>query len=164
MRDLALRWEIEEFLIREAELLDEGALEQWLELFTEDAHYEMPLRVGREEGDELSPMRLFDETLPMLRHRVNRVRTKSAWAERPPSRTRRFVSNIWVEPISGSEEVRVRSAVLLYRNRGVKAEADLLSAVREDRLRRVNGQWKIAHRRVLLDSSTVPSDNLSIFL
>ena len=141
MMDMAVRWEIEEFLIREAELLDEGALEQWLELFTEDAHYEMPMRVEKEDGDELSRMQLFDETLPMLRHRVNRLRTKSAWAERPPSRTRRFVTNIRIEPIPGSEEVRVRSSVLLYRNRGVKAGADLLSAVREDKLRRVNGHW-----------------------
>ncbi|HWM76977.1 MAG TPA: aromatic-ring-hydroxylating dioxygenase subunit beta, partial [Methylomirabilota bacterium] len=50
---LLLKQEIESFLYREADLLDERRYEEWLELFTEDAHYWMPLRrnVPRDEPE-----------------------------------------------------------------------------------------------------------------
>ena len=41
---LLLKEEIEELLYREAELLDERRFEDWLDLFTEDARYFMPMR------------------------------------------------------------------------------------------------------------------------
>lgn len=41
---LLLKEEIEELLYREAELLDERRYEDWLDLFTEDARYWMPMR------------------------------------------------------------------------------------------------------------------------
>ena len=48
---LLLKQEIEEFLYREAELLDERRYEEWLDLFTEDTHYFMPMcrNVPRDE-------------------------------------------------------------------------------------------------------------------
>ena len=54
---LLLKEEIEQFLYREAELLDERRYEEWLELFTEDAHYFMPMRrnVPHDEPERSSP-------------------------------------------------------------------------------------------------------------
>jgi 3-phenylpropionate/cinnamic acid dioxygenase small subunit len=58
----------------------------------------------------------------------------------------------------------VQSNLLLYRNRGDVPHADLLSAVRQDVLRRVNGNWRLARRTIVLDQSTVATLNLAVLL
>ena len=42
---------MEAFLYQEAELLDERRYEEWLELFTEDARYLMPMRRNVPRGE-----------------------------------------------------------------------------------------------------------------
>jgi 3-phenylpropionate/cinnamic acid dioxygenase small subunit len=50
--DSGLRQKIEDFLYHEAELLDERRLREWLELFTDDARYSMPIRYNPLERPE----------------------------------------------------------------------------------------------------------------
>ena len=45
--DRDLQYEIERFLYYEARLLDQGRFHEWLELFTDDMRYWMPIRVRR---------------------------------------------------------------------------------------------------------------------
>ena len=44
---MELYYEIEQFLLDEADLLDERRFEEWLELMTDDVHYWMPTRANR---------------------------------------------------------------------------------------------------------------------
>ena len=44
--DLMTLLEVQAFLYREARLLDEGLLEEWLSLFTDDGEYIMPIKAG----------------------------------------------------------------------------------------------------------------------
>lgn len=160
------RREIENFLFGEAELLDDGRFEEWVELFADDAHYEMPIRVTRERRADwqLAPTgKIFDDTKATLTIRVQRLGTEYAWAEDPPSRTRHFVTNIRVAPADRPDEFRVRCNLLVYRSRGELPDYNVLSADRQDLLRRQPDGWKIARRFVALDQSTVNSHNLSIF-
>lgn len=164
--DTLLR-EIEAFLYKEAELLDTGNYRAWLELLTEDVTYQLPQRLTRErvQGPGVIPEAgHFVETHWTLLKRIERLETEYAWAEDPPSRTRHFVTNIRVEPGETPDEVRVRSNMLVYRTRGDDPTHDTLSAERHDVLRRVNGQWRLASRTVLLDHSVVTTRNLAIFL
>ena len=62
-----------------------------------------------------------------------------------------------------ADEVRVKSNLLIYRARG-DAPAELICAERWDVLRRVEGRWKLARRTVLLDHTSLPTENLAIFL
>jgi 3-phenylpropionate/cinnamic acid dioxygenase small subunit len=160
-------WEVYSFLMHEAELLDEHREREWLELFTDDAEYLMPVRVNRErvEGDGFSEEAFyFEETRGSLELRVRRLETEYAWAEDPPSRTRHFVSNVRVAEGEEENEVAVRSNLLLYRSRGSHPDHDLLSAERKDVLRKEEGQWKLKKRVILLDHSVLTTHNLSIFL
>ncbi|HEX6210320.1 MAG TPA: aromatic-ring-hydroxylating dioxygenase subunit beta, partial [Methylomirabilota bacterium] len=59
-------------------------------------------------------------------------------------------------------EVTVKSRFLVYRNR-VETETDVLVGRREDVLRRVNGGWKIARRRIVLDQNVLLAKNLTVF-
>ena len=71
---------------------------------------------------------------------------------------------IWPEPALGPvpSEVGVRSRFIVYRNR-VETETDFLVGKREDLLRREDGDWRIARRKIVLDQSVLLAKNLTMF-
>jgi 3-phenylpropionate/cinnamic acid dioxygenase small subunit len=172
--------EIEQFLYREARLLDERRFEAWLDLFTDDVRYWMPVRTtryprrskaiaaldpARQDEEELSrddELGIFDESKETLTRRVARLDTGMAWAEDPPSRTRHLVTNVEVEAGPGASEITVHSNFLVYRTRG-ETEQDFYVGGRRDTLRRVDGTWKIARRTIVLDQSVLLAKNVSVF-
>jgi 3-phenylpropionate/cinnamic acid dioxygenase small subunit len=165
---LLLKEEIEAFLYREAELLDERRYEEWLDLFTEDAHYFMPMRrnVPHDEPEREftragADVNWFDEGKDTLTRRVKQILTGLHWAEEPRSRICHMVSNVQVAATAAGEVV-VKSRFLVYRNR-VETETDFLVGKREDLLRRVDGGWKIARRRIVLDQNVLLAKNLTVF-
>jgi 3-phenylpropionate/cinnamic acid dioxygenase small subunit len=165
-----LRREIEEFFYLEAELLDERKLREWLELFTDDVRYWMPIRHNTLErpgeiAEELSrpgEAYYFDDDKKSLGLRVERNYSKSAWSELPPSRTRHLVTNVRVKKDNG-EELEVRSNFLVYRTR-METDKDTFVGTRHDILRRVDGRLKIARRTILLDQAVLDAKNISVFL
>jgi 3-phenylpropionate/cinnamic acid dioxygenase small subunit len=170
---LLLKEEIEQFLYREAELLDERRYEEWLELFAEDVHYFMPMRrnVPHNESEREftragMDVNWFDEGKDTLTRRVKQILTGIHWAEEPPSRICHLISNVQVVPATPAgaapSEVTVKSRFLVYRNR-VETETDFLVGKREDLLRRVNGSWKIARRKIVLDQNVLLAKNLTVF-
>jgi 3-phenylpropionate/cinnamic acid dioxygenase small subunit len=164
--DLELRIAVEDFLIQEAEFLDDRRFEEWLALFTPDLEYTAPVRVTRKTPNPtvIDDTPYFDENLQSLGLRVKRLRTDVAWAEDPPSHTRRFVTNVRVRPGATDDELNVRSALLLFRSRGDLGAYDLVACEREDLLRAVDGELRIARRRIIFDQSSLGTKNLGIFL
>ena len=170
---LLVRQEVEEFLYREAELLDERRFEEWLALFTEDAHYWMPMRrnVPRDEPEREftrsgADVNWFDEGKDTLTRRVRQILTGIHWAEEPPSRTCHVVANVQILGATPAgptpDEVTVKSRFVVYRNR-VETETDFLVGKREDLLRRVDGGWRIARRKIVLDQNVLLAKNLTVF-
>jgi 3-phenylpropionate/cinnamic acid dioxygenase small subunit len=105
----------------------------------------------------------FDEGKDTLTRRVKQILTGIHWAEEPPSRICHMISNVQVAATdSGSGEVVVKSRFLVYRNR-VETETDFLVGKREDVLRRVDGGWKIARRKIVLDQNVLLAKNLTVF-
>ena len=169
MIDHDLWHEIQDFLVREARLLDSRSFHEWLDLFTDDVVYWMPDRYNSlnatDPADGVSKpgdLALFEETKDTLRTRVERLATGLAWAEVPPSRTRHLVTNVEVEPGATESELKVRSNFLVYRTQ-LEHSQDLFAGTRDDVLRKVDGRWKIARRPILLDQSVLSSANLSVF-
>jgi 3-phenylpropionate/cinnamic acid dioxygenase small subunit len=163
---LELRVAVQDFLWHEAELLDDRRFEDWLALFSEDIRYTAPISVTRKTPNPtvIDDIGYFDDNLPSLTLRVKRLRTDVAWAEDPPSHTRRFVTNIRVRPTETEDELAVRSALLLYRSRGDLGAYDLIVGERQDLLRAVGGEFRIARRRTVLDQSSLSTKNLGVFL
>ena len=170
---LLLKDEIEQFLYQEAELLDERRFEEWRDFLTEDIRYWMPMRrnvkfgeLDREFTREGHDINWFDEGKDTLVRRVNQILTGVHWAEEPLSRGCHSGSNIqildatpsWPQPT----EVSIKCRFLVYRNR-VETETDILVGKREDTLRNVNGQWKIAQRKIILDQNVLLAKNLTFF-
>jgi len=170
---LLLKQQIEEFLYHEAELLDERRYEDWLALLADDVRYWMPMRrnvkfgeLEREFTREGQDINWFDEGKDTLTRRVQQILTGVHWAEEPLSRLCHMVSNVQllhVQPsVVAPAEVTVKCRFLIYRNR-VETETDLLVGKREDVLRRVNGQWHIRQRKIVLDQNVLLAKNLTFF-
>jgi 3-phenylpropionate/cinnamic acid dioxygenase small subunit len=172
--------EIEQFLYREARLLDERRFHEWLQLMTDDVHYWMISRTNRYPKSSkaiaiLDPNRyveddltredelaILDENKTTLDARVARLDTGMAWAEDPPSRTRHVISNIEVSPSDTDAELEVYSNFIVYRSRA-ETEVDFYVGARRDVLRRADGAWKIASRKIILDQNVLTAKNVSIF-
>ena len=175
-----LTQEVEQFLYREARLLDERRFNEWLELFTDDARYWVGGRSNRypktskaiaildfdrhvkhdlTKGDEPA---ILDETREALGRRVARLGAGMAWAEDPPSRTRHLIANIKLEPGDAVSELKVYCNFIVYRS-PAETEKDFYVGARRDVLRLVDGAWKIARRKLTLDQNVLSAKNVSIF-
>jgi benzoate/toluate 1,2-dioxygenase beta subunit len=91
------RHAIENFLIREAQLLDERRFEEWRDLFTEDGCYWVPLR-----PDQTSPegeASLFYDDRGIMQTRFERLRHPNIHSQNPPHRTCHIVGNVVVETV-----------------------------------------------------------------
>lgn len=156
---------VEEFLYKEAENLDDRNFEEWLNMLSDDVEYIIPVRVTQEDSteNEFADSSHIHDNKFRLKQRIDRLKTEFAWAEEPPSRTRHHVSNVRISPAESEEEVRVKSNLLLYRNRGDASDFEIMSGEREDRLRNENGEWKLLKRIVYLDQTSLSMNNLSVF-
>ena len=169
---LDLMREIEDFLYAEADLLDERQFEKWLELLTDDVRYWMPMRKNlafedRDRditgGDDVA---WIDDDKTTLTKRVKQILTGIHWAEEPVSRITHIVTNVQLREatpsVAEAAEVAVKCRFLIYRNR-VETETDILVGKREDRLRRADGGWRIARRKIILDQNVLLTKNLTFF-
>ncbi len=160
--------ELQEFLDDEVALLDNDLLSDWLEMLAPDLVYRVPVRVTKARADGLgySPsMAHLDDTFSSLTRRVTRATTSpNAWAVDPPSRLRRHVSNVRAYRTDKPDEFRVSSYVLAVHSHSDQPDSQVISAERQDMLRRVDGRFRLFRRDVYLTHSTLPVPNFAFFL
>ena len=143
------RQQVEEFLYEEAALLDAWRLDDWLELLTDDAVYEVPSN-DRPEADSKNTLFIIADDIRRIRARVTRLKDKSAHAEYPPSRTRRMISNVRITERNGATlKVEANFTVHRFRrNEGIRAFIGHYRYV----LRVDDSRLKIARRDAVIDS------------
>ncbi|MEV5835447.1 3-phenylpropionate/cinnamic acid dioxygenase subunit beta [Nocardia sp. NPDC052112] len=168
--DRDVQYEVEQFLYREARLLDEWQWPHWLALFEDDVRYWCPLRTNRprreiaKERSSYGELSHFDDDRHSLEVRVDRLGTGMAWSEEPPSRTRHLITNVVVDEVLATQptELAVTSNFLLYRTNS-ETSTDIWAGSRQDRLRRRDdGSFGIAGRTIVLDQAVLTSKNLSV--
>jgi 3-phenylpropionate/cinnamic acid dioxygenase small subunit len=156
----------EALLFREARLLDNFQLEEWLQLFTADGLYWIPI-------DESKPPRrsaslIYDDT-PSREERVYHLLQLPFPAQNPRSRTVHVIGN--VEVLRTDEATAtVHSSQVIYETRvgdysqiGL-GELNTIVARVEHELRRTDGEWKIARKKILLINRDMPQGNLTFML
>jgi benzoate/toluate 1,2-dioxygenase subunit beta len=151
--------EAEQFLYAEAALLDEARLEEWLELFTDDASYWIPPAPEAADPDAATSLAYDDRQ--RLADRVWRLTEGPAHSQIPPSRTQRLVSNVRSPEVDGEEFV-VHSAFSLLEYR--KGDLRPFAGRCEHRLRREGERLRIAFKRVDLVNAQAPIYNLTFVL
>ena len=107
----------EQFLYRQAEILDDRIWDDWLALFTAEGHYWMPATPEQTEGE--GQPNIFYEDHYLMRIRIGRINHPNAWSQSPPNRTGHVVSNVIVESedaATGDLVVRSKFHVVEFRN------------------------------------------------
>lgn len=143
--------EAELFITREARLLDRLHLEQWNALFTDDGLYWIPVDEHADTGNQAAIIR--DDRL-RREERVHHQLRNPFPAQTPRSRTLHFISNVEVIPQDGYTEVLCNQLICEMRTGDHKqvglGNTQTLAAEVCYHLRQVEGQWRIALKKVLL--------------
>jgi 3-phenylpropionate/cinnamic acid dioxygenase small subunit len=165
-----LQQELEQFLYKEARLLDERRLEDWLDLLADELHYWMPMRRNIKFGDwDLeftsadTEINWFDEGKDILAGRIRQINTGVHWPEEPVSRFEHLISNVELVSAQG-DEITVNSKFHCYQNR-LQDEVNQWVGRREDVLRRDQAtKFKIVRRKIILAQNVMLPKVLNTFL
>jgi benzoate/toluate 1,2-dioxygenase beta subunit len=103
---------IQQFLYREARLMDEGKYREWLSLWTEDAIYWVPC--NDDDSDPTRDVSLIYDNRERLGQRVDRLMSGTVQALDPKPRMRRVVSNIEIEAREGNDVTVASNFVLAH--------------------------------------------------
>jgi len=159
--ELPSRQEVEDLLYREAALLDEWRLEEWLELLAADAIYQIP-PTDVPEGDARNTLFIIADDALRIRSRVKQLLGKSAWAENPPSRTRRMITNVRVLGCE-DENIIISANFAVYRMR--YESVDTYIGHYNYKLVRRGSELRIRERRAILDNEALrPHGKISFIL
>jgi benzoate/toluate 1,2-dioxygenase subunit beta len=157
------RWEVEQFLYREARYADEADYDSWEALWTDDALYWVPVAAT---DDPSSMMSLIYDNRSRIATRLKQVRTGKRYAQAPPSNLRRLLSNI--EYLGGRAnsaggvdlEVGANFLVLESRARGTH----LWGGRTTYRLRHQDGDLRLAYKKVVLVDNGQPIPTLGFLI
>jgi 3-phenylpropionate/cinnamic acid dioxygenase small subunit len=161
------RAEAEDFLYREARLLDERQLDEWLTLFTSDGIYWIPLDDTKPREHNASIV--YD---PPLRReeRVHHLMRTTFPSQTPPSRTVHMISCVEVRPGAPTGSAIARSNQVIHEIRGGDfrqtglGEPRALVATVEHTLRHENGGLKIAQKKIRLIDRDMAVGNLTFLI
>lgn len=154
--------EVQELLYQECALLDRWELQQWLDLYTEDAGYFVPPTDVQGEISPKTHLYYIADDRRRMQERVTRLAKKTCHAEWPRSRTRHLVSNIRI--LSRTEnQLQVEAAFVVYRSKdGV---TDTYLGRYDYELVRADGTLKIQSKSCHLDLDGLrPQAKISIIL
>ena len=155
------RSEAEDFLFKEAALLDAWRLEEWADLFTEDGEYLIPATDAPDGAPGTSLYLVYDDR-HRLGERAKRLLKKTAHAESPRSRTRHMSSNVMVAEAEGAV-MPVFCNFVVFRSRMEKT--DIYPGHAEYRLVRGSEGLRIRSKKAILDIDVLrPQGKVSIIL
>lgn len=150
---------IEKFLYREALLLDQSRVDEWLKLFADDAVYLAPIietldhRVTSDIFEE-GRFCIFEEDKNVLTKRAQRLKTNYAHAEQPRSRVRRLITNILVTSDQNGE-VEVHSNFLVFQSRRESTDVFFVGD-RRDTLLESGESFLIKRREIVFAHRLLP--------
>jgi p-cumate 2,3-dioxygenase beta subunit len=147
--DAVSRAEVEDLFYYEAELLDTWKLDMWLKLLTDDATYYVPPN-DKPEADHRYTLFTIADDIVRLRERIIRLKDPNCHAEYPPSRTRRFITNVRITAIEG-DAISASANFSIHRFRRGGTHQEFVGQYRYT-LKRQQGMMKIAERRAILDA------------
>jgi len=146
--------EVEQFLYRQAELLDGKHWQAFIDLFAADGVYWMP--VTREQTEWEGSPSIFAEDKLMMEIRKGRVSHPNAWSQAPMWETSHLVSHVAIESATPDAiEVRARFHMMELRRDAVRHFG---GTYRHRLVRNDDGALRIRLQRVDLFNAQAPFD------
>ena len=149
-----LQHQVEQFLYRQADLLDRKQWQDWIDLFTPDGIYWMPPDATYETWD--GQPAIFAEDKNLMTVRMKRVLHPDAWSQRPLWETNHVVSNVMLEKKHRNGEIEVRSRFHMMELR--RDDVRHFAGAYTHRLVKVRNQLKIKLQRVDMTNAQAAYD------
>ena len=149
------------FVYAEARMLDEQRFEDWLNLFTEDAYYWMPLAPGQQDP-KLHVSLMYEDKL-LLRVRVERLAGARTYSQQPRSRSHHLLQQPTVEQADrDAGRYTLRTAFHYVETR--LDRQDLYAGWTTHELVTQEGQLRIRLKRVDLVNCDAAFENINLFM
>lgn len=148
------------FVYREARLIDEKRYDEWLELFTDDAHYWMPLTRGQPDGVNHTSL-LYEDKL-LLRVRIERLKAGRAFAQQQPSFCQHVLQMPEAVESDDQKQEYLTRAPFVY----VETQLDdqiVLAGVVTHQLLRVDGKLRIRQKKVEIVNCDAALPSIQLF-
>lgn len=150
-----LQIEVEQFIYREAAVVDQGRWQEWLEMYTEEMIYWAPSWVNENElttDPEAEVSIIYMNNRKELEHRIWRFTSGESPASYPLPRTNHMVSNVAITAVDG-DEITVSSNWMSqsYRDK----EQRIYGGYYTHTLIRQSGELKISRKVVVLLNDVV---------
>ena len=107
MRKNDVQHAVEQFLYRQADLLDSKKWQEYIDLFASDGVYWVPADPAHTTWDGMPA--IFAEDKNLMTVRMKRVLHPDAWSQRPAWGTNHVVSNVSIEKVTKNGDVHARS-------------------------------------------------------
>ncbi len=150
-----------DFVMAEARLLDELRFHDWLQLFTEDGHYWMPLARGQTDT-KLHASLMYEDKL-LLKIRVERLHGARTYSQQPRSRCHHLLQQPTVESRDDAAGVFTTRTAFHY----VETRMDdqtLYVGWATHTLVQVDGALRIRLKRVDLVNCDAAFGNMQLFM
>ena len=150
--------EIEQFLYREARLMDEHQYDAWLGLWVDEPHYWIPCNDDDVDGDITESIALVNEHRAGLEIRIERLKSGAAYSQDPKTRLSRVVSNVEILEHGGDVMVIGSTFNISAYRRG---QVDVIAGRSIHTLRRVDQGLRLWKKKVYLANSDTVINNLT---
>ena len=142
---------VEQFLYRQSEILDTRQWQSFIDLFTDDGVYWVP--ITREQTEWEGSPSIFAEDKMMMEVRMRRVLHPQAWSQSPMWANNHLVSNVVIERETATEvHVRSRFHLMELRRDTVRHFGGIYRHV----LAKSRDGYKISLQRVDMFNSQAP--------
>lgn len=150
------------FVLNEARLLDEKRYEEWYALFTEDAHYWIPLQ--HDQPDAQSHNSLMHEDKLLLRLRIDRLGHARAFSQQPASRSLHVLQAPQVERLDTAANEHVVRTPFMYLESRAESQIVLGAVAWHTLVADASGALKIRLKRVNLLNCDAALPSIQLFL
>lgn len=149
------------FVMHEARLLDEHRFDEWLQLFSDDGHYWMPLEWGQTDA-RLHASLMYEDKL-LLRIRVERLKGNRTFSQKPKSRCHHVLQLPVVDARDDAAGLYQLYTPFHYVETRMD-EQTLYAGWARHTLVSVGGQLKIKLKRVDLVNCDAAFGNMQLFM
>ena len=144
---------VEQYIYREARLLDERRWQEWLDLWTDDGMYWIPHSF--EQTSPYEHISLCWENKLLRELRIRRLENSRNWSQQPVTQSCRVVSNVMIDGTDPDGYLVVRSAFHSMEWRG-KEQVHRVGSLIHKLQAQEDGGWKLRMKQVnLVDRDAV---------
>ena len=158
--DPTLRDSCRRLLEKEARLLDQDRLDDWLELYAPECLYWVP--ATPQGGDPRHEIAVCFDDRRRLEDRLFRLNNDFAWSQKPRSRTSRLISNVTVYKTAVANDFMVRTT--FFTSEFQASDRRTYTGWYGHRLRESGDNWEILVKQVNLIDCDQNLRNLSVIL